>query len=400
MKDITPLFGKKLVIWGIGKRGHAVLEEIISMGAGGNGIFLCDSDCKKWGSVVCGQFKIWNPIELYNELQETDLRDIVILVPIVSTTVQDEILGSIRQIYGEKVTVYTDYAIEYGMYLNMNHPCIRNEYRIKKLHERERKIKELEEHRFKDRFMLEQSERVLKYFTFLPLHNDEIILVYQCGKVGSVSVYNSIASAGRNVLHCHDLTGIRDNDDDLYRLINLKSGKIICLVRDPVARGISAMWQNIHRSIYYHGIDVGFPDLDSWCLSAIADNCEFHWFDEQMKAVFHIDVFGHKFDQENGYSIIRDGNIELLLIKLERLNKLEDVIGKFLNIGQFHLQSGNVGGEKSYRFALQDYKKEFCISEELLKKVYKDDKCIKHFYTEQECQNLYEKWRKCVPGKK
>ena len=73
-------------------------------------------------SVVCGQFKIWNPIELYNELQETDLRDIVILVPIVSTTVQDEILGSIRQIYGEKVTVYTDYAIEYGMYLNMNHP--------------------------------------------------------------------------------------------------------------------------------------------------------------------------------------------------------------------------------------------------------------------------------------
>lgn len=140
--------------------------------------------------------------------------------------------------------------------------------------------------------------------------------------------------------------------------------------------------------------------MDSWCLSAIADNCEFHWFDEQMKAVFHIDVFGHKFDQENGYSIIRDGNIELLLIKLERLNKLEDVIGKFLNIGQFHLQSGNVGGEKSYRFALQDYKKEFCISEELLKKVYKDDKCIKHFYTEQECQNLYEKWRKCVPGKK
>ena len=34
MKDITPLFDKKLVIWGAGKKGRTILTDIISMGGG------------------------------------------------------------------------------------------------------------------------------------------------------------------------------------------------------------------------------------------------------------------------------------------------------------------------------------------------------------------------------
>ncbi len=34
MKDITPLFEKYLVIWGIGQKGRTIVEDIISMWGG------------------------------------------------------------------------------------------------------------------------------------------------------------------------------------------------------------------------------------------------------------------------------------------------------------------------------------------------------------------------------
>ena len=43
MRDISPLFEKQIIIWGMGQRGHRFLKEILSMGAGKRGIWLCDS---------------------------------------------------------------------------------------------------------------------------------------------------------------------------------------------------------------------------------------------------------------------------------------------------------------------------------------------------------------------
>ncbi len=52
MKDISPLFGRKLVIWGMGEKGCQILAEILGMGAGKKGILLCDSDCSIQGEKV------------------------------------------------------------------------------------------------------------------------------------------------------------------------------------------------------------------------------------------------------------------------------------------------------------------------------------------------------------
>ena len=46
-----------------------------------------------------------------------------------------------------------------------------------------------------------------------------------------------------------------------------------------------------------------------------------------MKEVFGIDVFAYPFDAEKGYTLIKEGNIELLLMKMEKLSELENVIG-------------------------------------------------------------------------
>lgn len=394
MRDITPLFEKKVVIWGMGHRGHEVLDELIAMGAGKKGILLCDSACEIWGNIIGGQYRILSPEKLWENLEDIDPNDAVILVPVISLKAQDEILESIRESYKE-AAVYTDYAIEWGIYLNINNPYIDKTYKKKKLAERRQKRKTLEKNQFQDIYIMAQKERALRYFALLPVHHDEMILVYQPGKVGSSSVYRSIAAYGRNVLHCHDLADIGENDDDLRKIVDSKRGKVICLIRDPIAREIAGMWENIHRSVCYHSEDVDFSEFEESLLSVISAKNEFRWFDTQMKGVLGIDVFQHLFDKEKGYGMIREENIELLLIKLEKLSELESVIGSFLDIDGFRLQKANVGGEKSYRFAYQEHKHSFCIPKELLKAIYQDDERIKHFYTEKERKELYKKWCQC-----
>lgn len=384
MKDITPLFEKKLVIWGIGQKGRNVIEDIKAMGAGKKGIFLCDSNCKLWGEEVYGN-KVLSPDELQSEVSAIDLKDIILLVTACLLKWQDEIIENIRERFGDSVDICTLYAVESGMCLNVRNPYVESKFR-------ERKLAECDQLKCYNPRLLRKKDETLKYFAFLPLH-DEAILIYQSAKVGSSSVYKSIKSHNRYVLHCHTLRDLGVADDDLYRILNLKSGKIISLVRDPVARRISEMWQCItYSNRYDNGSD--FSEIDKWHFEGAFWNGEFEWYDLEMKSVFKIDVFEYPFDREKGYSLIKQGNVELLLLKMEKLNELENVIGEFLNIDQFQLSSNNIGQDKAYRFALQSYKKNFTISQENLEEIYIKNKYMKHFYSEQERDELYRKWMK------
>lgn len=189
------------------------------------------------------------------------------------------------------------------------------------------------------------------------------------------------------------LDNIGENDDSMLKLLELKSGKIICLVRDPVARQIAAMWQNIHQ-VQRYSATVNFAEIEKYYFPEQFTGGEFSWFDKQMKKVFNIDVFEYPFDQEKGYSIIKKGNIEVLLMKMEKLNDLEAVIGEFLNIENFNLDNENVGSEKPYRFAYRDYKANFKLPKEVLDNVYVKNEHTKHFYSEQERETFYNKWLK------
>ncbi|MDE7430535.1 MAG: hypothetical protein K2N34_01230 [Lachnospiraceae bacterium] len=385
MKDITPLFDRKLIIWGIGQKGRIVIEDLKAMGAGKGGIFLCDSNCKLWGEEIYGN-RVLSPDELQSAVNEIDLKGIIFLVTARLIKGQDEIIEDIKKRFGDSMDICTLYAIESGMTLNVKNPYVENGFR-------ERKLAECEQIKCYNPRLLRQKEETFKYFGFLPLHEDEIILIYQPAKVGSSSIYKSIKSYNRHVLHCHTLRNVGVEADDLYRILNLKSGKIISLVRDPIARRISEMWQCITYSNRYDaGAD--FSEIDEWHFEGEFWNGEFEWFDLEMKSVFQIDVFTHPFDKEKGYSLIKQGNIELLLLKMEKMNELEDVIGEFLNVDKFQLSKHNIGKDKAYRYALQSYIKDFTIAQENLEEIYKKNEYMKHFYSEEERTALYEKWMK------
>lgn len=387
IKDITPLFTKKSIVWGIGQKGRLLIEEMRAMGAGKEGMLLCDSDCRKWGEAVCNM-TILPPTELFRKIEIENLRDWMMLISVQSVQVQNEIINSIQKMCGGgyDIDIYTWYALEQGMDLNIQNPHVDNEYRKKKLTIQEKNVLPLNE-------QIRNKINGLKYFAFLPLHHDEVILIHSMGKTGSSSLYRSIQSHGRNALHCHVLSGLGDDKDDIYNIVNSKSGKIISLVRDPVARQISAMWQNFWNRERYSS-EADFYEIEKYYFERGKIEKIFNWFEWELKNVLHADVLAHPFNTEMGYSIIKQDNIEILLMRTDKLNGLEKVTGDFLNIDQFHIHNANVGEEKAYRFALRSYIDNFCISKEELEEIYINNEYMKHFFSEDERNALFKKWMK------
>lgn len=380
--DISPLFEKKVVIWGIGYEGQALLEEMKAMGAGKWGIILCDSDENKWGKWV-GGCQIMPPITL-KEYIVRDLHNLIICIMVNEINAQNEILKKISTIVTYDVDICTSFAVKWGIYYGLKSSYMDETYRRDKLIEHENRRKE-------EKAVVDIN--AIRYFAFAPLHNDEMILVYQPGKAGSSSVYHSIRKYGRYVLHSHSLRHVGYTDMDLRELVDRKAGKIISLVREPISRTIASMWQNI-PSVKFFGVQADMDDIEKYFFREGFENFQFEWFNQEMKKVFDIDIYEYPFDKKRGYQIIKAGNIELLLMKMEKLNNLETVIGQFLGINDFKLEGANVGEEKPYRFAYQEYKKRFLISNERLDAVYKKNKYVKHFYTEEECEQFLKKYKR------
>lgn len=381
MKDIGPLFEKKIIIWGTDEQEGNLLYELKDMGAGQRGIILCDPDSEHWGKQHEG-YSIVSPEQVQKILTSEDSSEIVVCISFAKVKPQNEVLAILEEMNLADVTVYTRYAVKWGMYLNLKDRHIDDVYREKKLAEHE-----INRITYEEGSMAEQ----MKYFVYAPLHNDEMILIYQPGKVGSRSLYWSIKNYGKYVLHSHGLNGAEYEGDTLKNLLEQKSAKVISIVRDPVARRISEMWENIHN-INRYSAEVDFAEIERFYFEDGFEDFEFNWFHEELENVLGINVYNYPFCKEKGYSIIKQNNIELLLMKVEKLNLLETVVGNFLGISDFRLESRNISNQKRYRFAYQKYIDEFILPEEKLKQIYFESQYMKFFYTKEEINGFYEKW--------
>ena len=389
MKDITPLFQKKIIIWGMGGCGHRILRALRGMGAGEKGIILCDSNKEKWGCKEDDR-EIISPKTLQRRISSDSISKMILCIAVEKVSLQNEILDMLDSMNLMELTVYTQYAVEWGIYLNVNNPYVNASYRNEMLIEHERKRITYDENwMFQD----------MHHFAYAPLHNDEMILVYQSGKVGSMSVYKSIEKYGKYVLHTHKLSGLEyRKNNTLLDLLRLKSAKMISLVREPLSRQISVMWENI-PNVNRYSAAVDFKEIEGFYFKEDFEYEGFEWFIEEMESVFDIDIYEYPFDKEAGYSIIKKNNMEVLLIKMEKLKGLEDVIGSFLGIPDFALENRNIAGEKAYRFAYKEYLEDFSMSKDRLKHIYYENKYMRYFYTDEEIDGFYSKWiQQCHNG--
>lgn len=267
------------------------------------------------------------------------------------------------------------------------------------------------------------SESKLFYTLIDNYINNFFYWVYSIPKTGNNSIissletcglgvyYNSIHSIDSNILNKFDST---DKFENIWS--NLKKGniKIITMVRDPLAQQISLFFQVIYS--YYLSTENNSYDLQKMFDNIFVYNTNTYkyndrfldlylnnnryknfevWFEKEIKANLGIDVFEHKFDKNRGYSSIHKNNIDVLIIKLEKINELEHIIGDFVNITNFKLQSENNSDQKVYKREYATFKENFRISKDYVNKLY-SSKYIKHFYSEEEIDCFKKKWEKNI----
>jgi hypothetical protein len=272
------------------------------------------------------------------------------------------------------------------------------------------------------------------------------VIIFQSGKVGSLSVQKSLEEAckalgipvavsygqdtrqeGANaagqvvIYHTHALNHldereqfvrqIRENPQDDLELIRKwrslrqeiddhpdQRWNIINLVRDPVAIKVSALFQVLYQHIpdweerlkagrlsmadldklFYGKEEFGFTRLD-------------RWHDEQIKAIWGLDVFEVPFAREKGYQIYETGKVRLMILRLEDLNRVAGkAFEEFLGLKDFKVVSTNVGEDKSYSALYNEFKKR-PLSVEYVEQGYQT-RFARHFYSPEEIAVFRDRW--------
>ncbi|MEL7069112.1 MAG: putative capsular polysaccharide synthesis family protein [Cyanobacteria bacterium J06581_3] len=262
-------------------------------------------------------------------------------------------------------------------------------------------------------------------------------MIYQMGKVGSTSLFKSLrkADSAFEVYHCHALTKRGINDiEEAYRSNLFRKGtvhehlihsqylrqrlntqdddqrwKIITLVRDPVAREVSAFFQQLYamysysvenelknkskekvaeelRELFLHKFSSYQENNKNWFNSTL------NWFDIELKQVFEIDVFSEEFHKTRGYQIYKAKNADILLVKLEKINLVSPrAIEELLGITDFKVEKSNVSSSKRYNEAYSIFKERVSLPPKYLKKMY-SSKLSSHFYDQEELSKFRSKW--------
>lgn len=277
--------------------------------------------------------------------------------------------------------------------------------------------------RYLKRLFFKQLNKILSFD-----NNTEVsVIVFQPGKVGSMSVQYSLEKAYKQlhipitIYHVHALNHLderekyvrrtRKNPTDSIRLIQewrelrkeidsypQKKWNIINLVRDPVAIKVSALFQLLDQHIpdwqdrlvkgemtmrdldelFFSKQEFGFQGLD-------------RWYDNQIKALWGVDIFSEPFPCEKGYQIYTTQNINLMIVRLEDLNRVaEKAFDEFLGIKKFEVVNVNIGDEKPYAELYNEFKKR-PLPEDYVDSGYQT-RFARHFYTSREIERFRKRW--------
>ncbi len=246
---------------------------------------------------------------------------------------------------------------------------------------------------------------------------EQPVLIYQMGKVGSSALEKSIP----NSIHLHDLMSIeaykqispvraqlyKPKTSHLKRLLKRtiitsmlkrkRHVRIISLVREPIARNISMLFQ----SLPFWMADKYLKDdsavrserpqlLHETFENHVNHNYPLEWFDNEIKVLTGIDVFSQPFNHECGYQIYQNGNFSLMVIRTDKLDQSQQAICHFL--GQdITVTHDNQSENKWYSPLAYEFKNSYQPKPEFIEEML-SSKFTRHFFTESEITAIKNKY--------
>ncbi|UCG33965.1 MAG: hypothetical protein JSU68_04870 [Phycisphaerales bacterium] len=239
------------------------------------------------------------------------------------------------------------------------------------------------------------------------------VVVYQMGKVGSISVLAALQDCGCNPLHhVHVLnprymrpgTAHDPEHEKAARAVysniveRRRPAKFITLAREPIGRCVSAFFQAENFRAY-----AGRPLVEAeWSLEQLAQlfgtrltHMAFFaltWFDRQIGEVLGIDVFAEPFPHKAGFAWCRQGPFELIVLRSELDDSLKErALRDFLGLDELRMRRANVGEEKDHARLYRRFRDSARLPDSYVERLL-GSRYARHFYTQQEIERLRAQW--------
>lgn len=204
--------------------------------------------------------------------------------------------------------------------------------------------------------------------------------------------------------------------------------KIIVGMREPILQNLSGLYQRFSSGIAYSWMAYDIEGkskaerliiLDQYktLFEDNGDNVQMMWehfvnmyvnFDKDISKLTNdncfiqlffpifqlnvLDVLAYPFDKEKGYTIIKDGNTEIFMYQLEKLNQLVPELSEWVGVPFDKLENGNKAEDKWLGESYKQAQKEIQITQEYFDKCF-DEPYVKHCYSEADIEKFKEKWR-------
>lgn len=244
------------------------------------------------------------------------------------------------------------------------------------------------------------------------------VLVHQPGKVGSSSIYIAMRAslpvpayqthAMNTELEQFNRKNLLIPEGSSDELIHIQKARkflrlfyfqgypfgVLTLVRDPVARNVSAFFQNI--ADYEHLCDFGKPQPVGEYIDTFLETHDHEfadrWFDYHFKQPFGVDCYEEPFDPEVGCHSFTDGNNTFLIMQSELADSQKEVaIRDWLNFDGFSMSNrANVGEQKAYAEVYRTFKS-MPLPPGYLDRMY-SSRVARHFYSADQLAGFRRKW--------
>lgn len=203
-----------------------------------------------------------------------------------------------------------------------------------------------------------------------PEPSSNLILVWTMAKVGTTSLSSSLTKAGQHHYCCHYLNyrtidsaikrakGVRTSLKNsmleslvlrryLPEMLKTQRLKVITSMRDPVARNVSAFYNNIDK---FDGPDQQHDVLLDRFLKDYSHTVPLDWWEQELKGVLGFDIREHSFDKEAGYSIYNWSDADIFVMRADLpIQEQGKAVGKFLDMESINIQPDNLMSDKQDR---------------------------------------------------
>lgn len=361
--------------------------------------FFVDNDREKWGSQCCG-LPVCAPDDLSKQKDS--------FVVQIASTAEDEIAAQLREM---GIDCYIMYSEAIHRLINLN--------RYQYFKQDGSNYAYYMQHVYESLAVPKIQYLWGDVITNNMYSPEESIWLCMPPKTGDYTVMNSLTRAGKryvNFIHSeYAMT------KQLQKAVGGRKIKVICGVREPIAQNLSLIYQleqdgllwnmkedwqdggdvaailrrllenEIHyiKKEHYDSDLLEMKDMQYYPHTYFIQN----FFQQEFKRNLGIDILAHPFDVEEGYGIVKEGNIEIFLYQLERLNVVYEKLFEFLGIAGSRLVTGNSAEDKWYNRYYREAKKNISLPADYIDWSYECE-FTKHFYSGRQIEEYMAAWKK------